>query len=62
MAADWASLKSPENYVGYERTEGFASPGGAALDKSRMYEVPAGYAGMIGRCPAIGRSRATPFY
>ena len=40
-AADWASLKSPENYVGYERTEGFASPGGAARDKSRMYEVPA---------------------
>ena len=28
-AADWASLKSPENYVGYERTENFASPGGA---------------------------------
>ena len=21
-AADWGSLKSPENYVGYERTEG----------------------------------------
>ena len=41
VAADWASLKSPENYVGYERTEGFASPGGAARDKSRMYEVPA---------------------
>ena len=40
-AADWASLKSPENYVGYERTEGFASPGGAAPDKSRMYELPA---------------------
>ena len=40
-AADWASLKSPENYVGYERTEGFASPGGAGHDKSRMYELPA---------------------
>jgi thiol-disulfide isomerase/thioredoxin len=25
-AADWASLRSPENYVGYERTENFASP------------------------------------
>src|SRR5215216_5153595 len=23
--ADWDSLKSPENYVGYERTENFAS-------------------------------------
>ena len=41
VAADWASLKSPENYVGYERTEGFASPGGAVRDKPRMYELPA---------------------
>jgi hypothetical protein len=40
-AADWGSLKSPENYVGYERTENFASPGGAVLDKPRMYEAPA---------------------
>jgi thiol-disulfide isomerase/thioredoxin len=39
-AADWASLKSPENYVGYERTEGFASPGGVVKDKPHMYEVP----------------------
>jgi thiol-disulfide isomerase/thioredoxin len=41
VAADWASLKSPENYVGYERTEGFSSPGGAVRGKSRMYELPA---------------------
>jgi hypothetical protein len=40
-AADWDSLKSPENYVGYERTESFASRGGAAPDKSRVYEAPA---------------------
>ena len=40
-AADWGSLKSPENYVGYERTENFASPGGASLDKPRMYQLPA---------------------
>jgi thiol-disulfide isomerase/thioredoxin len=40
-AADWGSLKSPENYVGYERTENFASPGGAALDKRRVYAAPA---------------------
>jgi thiol-disulfide isomerase/thioredoxin len=39
-AADWDSLKSPENYVGYERTENFASPGGAALDKRRVYAAP----------------------
>jgi thiol-disulfide isomerase/thioredoxin len=40
-AADWGSLKSPENYVGFERTQNFASPGGALLDKPRMYELPA---------------------
>ena len=40
-AADWGSLKSPENYLGYERTENFASPGGAVLDKRRVYATPA---------------------
>jgi len=39
-AADWSNLRSGENYVGHERTQNFASPGGAALDKSRMYELP----------------------
>jgi len=33
-------LKSPENYVGYQRTENFASPGGARRDKPRAYAVP----------------------
>jgi hypothetical protein len=41
VAADWASLKSPENYVGFERTQNFASPGGGALGAARMYELPA---------------------
>jgi thiol-disulfide isomerase/thioredoxin len=40
-AADWNSLRSGENYVGYERTQSFASPGGAVPDKARMYELPA---------------------
>jgi hypothetical protein len=40
-AADWGSLRSGENYVGYERTQNFASPGGAVPDKARMYELPA---------------------
>jgi thiol-disulfide isomerase/thioredoxin len=39
-AADWGNLRSGENYVGYERTQNFASPGGASLDKARMYELP----------------------
>jgi thiol-disulfide isomerase/thioredoxin len=38
--ADWKSLKSAENYVGYAQTRNFASPGGAAPDKPRMYELP----------------------
>jgi hypothetical protein len=41
VAADWSSLKSGENYVGYDRTQKFASPGGAVLDKPRIYELPA---------------------
>jgi thiol-disulfide isomerase/thioredoxin len=40
-AADWGSMKSPETYVGYARSETFSSPGGAALDKSRAYATPA---------------------
>jgi Thioredoxin like C-terminal domain len=34
-------LRSPENYVGYERTENFASPGDAVLDQPRVYATPA---------------------
>jgi thiol-disulfide isomerase/thioredoxin len=40
-AADWNSLKSPENYLGYERTENFASSGSAVLNKPRLYTAPA---------------------
>ena len=39
-AADWRSLKSPENYLGSERTENFASPGGARAGARRTYAVP----------------------
>jgi thiol-disulfide isomerase/thioredoxin len=41
VAADWDSLKSPENYLGHERTAKFASPGGAALGTRRAYAAPA---------------------
>jgi hypothetical protein len=41
VAADWGDLKSEENYVGYERTENFASPGGERSNKSRVYAAPA---------------------
>jgi len=39
--ADWASLRSPENYTGYERTENFASPGGLVPGRPHVYEAPA---------------------
>ena len=38
--ADWASLRSPENYTGSTRTENFASPGGPAPGKPHAYAVP----------------------
>jgi thiol-disulfide isomerase/thioredoxin len=41
VAADWDDLKSQENYVGYGRTEGFASPGGLVHDEPHGYTAPA---------------------
>jgi thiol-disulfide isomerase/thioredoxin len=41
VPADWASLRSSENYTGYERTEGFASVGGTIPGKPHVYTVPA---------------------
>jgi thiol-disulfide isomerase/thioredoxin len=39
--ADWAHLRSPETYAGYERTENFASPGGVLAGKPYVYSAPA---------------------
>jgi thiol-disulfide isomerase/thioredoxin len=39
-AADWSSLQSPDNYVGYARTEHFASPGWIKLDAPHSYKAP----------------------
>ena len=38
--ADWDSLWSPENYLGYARSENFASPDGAVLDTPQVYAIP----------------------
>jgi thiol-disulfide isomerase/thioredoxin len=40
-AADWDNLWSPETYLGYERTENFASPDGAVLHTRHSYAAPA---------------------
>lgn len=37
VAADWNSLQSSENYVGYARTENFASPGGVVMNNRHIY-------------------------
>ena len=39
-APDWANLRSGENYLGYERTQSFASRGGADPDRRRAYTAP----------------------
>jgi thiol-disulfide isomerase/thioredoxin len=39
--ADWDNLRSGENYVGYERTENFASRGGVEINRRRLYAAPA---------------------
>ncbi|MGO4808686.1 cytochrome c biogenesis protein DipZ [Cupriavidus sp. 2MCAB6] len=41
MAADKAEIQSGETYLGYERAENFASPGGEAQDKAHTYTAPA---------------------
>ena len=46
-AADWSHLESPETYLGYERAEGFASPGGAVVDVRHVYAIP----------PQLGRNQ-----
>jgi thiol-disulfide isomerase/thioredoxin len=38
--ADWDHLRTPETYLGYERSERFGSADGAAFDERRAYELP----------------------
>ena len=40
VAAEYGSLRSPETYTGDARTEHFASPGGAVLDRRHVYAAP----------------------
>jgi thiol-disulfide isomerase/thioredoxin len=40
VAADWSTLRSPENYTGYERSERFASPEGFFPGKPHHYDAP----------------------
>ena len=38
--ADWNQLGSPETYLSYERSDQFASPGGAVSEERRAYAFP----------------------
>jgi hypothetical protein len=38
--ADWDHLRTPETYLGYGRSERFASPADAGFDERRAYELP----------------------
>jgi hypothetical protein len=40
VAADWDSLGSPETYLGYRRTDSFASAGGPTQNEARAYVIP----------------------
>jgi thiol-disulfide isomerase/thioredoxin len=40
LGADWGSLRTPETYLGYDRAESFASPGGLLADAQREYAAP----------------------
>jgi thiol-disulfide isomerase/thioredoxin len=46
--ANWADLRSPETYIGYERTGGFAAPGGPTLDGDWTVEREAAVLGEPG--------------
>jgi cytochrome c biogenesis protein CcdA/thiol-disulfide isomerase/thioredoxin len=40
-APDTSEVQSPETYVGYERAQNFASPGGFKQNKASLYTIPA---------------------
>jgi thiol-disulfide isomerase/thioredoxin len=41
VAADWAHLRSPENYLGYDRTTNFEVADGLVVDEPHPYAAPA---------------------
>ncbi len=40
-SSDFAAIRSPETYIGYDRAENFRSPGGVVRDRCQPYTVPA---------------------
>ena len=58
VAADWDNLRSPEAYLGRNQAQGFASPGGAVVGKSRRYVSPRSLA--LNRWALSGEWTITP--
>ena len=56
--ADWDHLRTPETYLGYGRSEHFASPEGAAFDERRAFQLPERLRLDHWPSPASGRSDA----
>jgi thiol-disulfide isomerase/thioredoxin len=58
--ADWDNLRTSETYLGYGRSENFASPDDAVFDERRAYEFPArlplNHWALAGEC-TIGREK-----
>ena len=40
-SSDFAAIRSPETYIGYDRAENFRSPGGVVRDRRQPYTAPA---------------------
>jgi hypothetical protein len=51
--ADWVSLRSPENYTGYERTANFGSPGGPCGTSRTPMPSRRGWGSTSGRCRGL---------
>jgi len=52
-AADWVHVKSPETYLGYERSESFVSTGGALLDTRHVLCAGESAAQRVGPCRGL---------
>ena len=53
-----SDVKSPETYLGYDRSENFVSPGGVVEDKSQVYAARRRRSSISGASRATGRSAA----
>jgi len=60
VAADWRTLQSPETYLGYRQSTGFAQDQDARLDQSHAYQAPArlplNHWGLVGTWTVAGHA------